>query len=416
MMRIFRTISRPGFPTSTGQSDAMMDYPSQPDSLQAGSMREFPSRRDFTRTALATLAFTTSPKNLLGEASNDSITTISQQPQYYHGWPTVTRTKAGELIAVWSGRREGHVCPFGTVEMMMSRDEGRSWTYPRTIHDGLIDDRDAGVLETSQGTILVTSFSSLAYLGYLDQKRTPELIRAWDATHARLPDDAARTAELGCWAFRSSDQGRTFPSRIDTIVNSPHGPCQLSDGRLLYLGKRLWEPTKSVGAAESHDDGVTWSWLSPVPARPGDDPAAYHELHAVECASGKILGTIRNHNDKEKGETLLTHSLDGGKSWSIPQAIGVWGLPAHLLRLRDGRVLMSYGYRRKPYGNQARLSSDEGETWSEPITISSDGDNSDLGYPSTVELADGSFLSIWYERMRGEEKARLRQARWQWTG
>jgi len=379
-------------------------------------MRAYPSRRDFTKTALATISTLASTRGLHGlePTANPSISTISQQPHYYHGWPTITRTQAGELIAVWSGRREAHICPFGSVEMMVSRDEGASWTYPRTVWDGLIDDRDAGVLETASGAILVTSFSSLAYVDDFDQKRAPDAVRAWNSAHARLPDDASREAELGCWAFRSTDQGRTFSTRIDTVVNSPHGPCQLSDGRLLYLGKRLWEKTKDVGAAESTDDGVSWSWIAPVPSRPGDDSAAYHELHAVECASGKILGTVRNHNANQSGETLLTHSLDGGRSWSVPRSIGVWGLPAHLLRLRDGRLLMSYGYRRKPYGNQARLSSDEGESWSEPISISADGSGSDLGYPSTVELSDGSLLSIWYERVEGEEKARLRQARWKW--
>jgi hypothetical protein len=93
-------------------------------------------------------------------------------------------------------------------------------------------------------------------------------------------------------------------------------------------------------------------------------------------------------------------------------SIGVWGLPSHLLRLRDGRLLMSYGYRRKPYGNQARISSDEGRTWSAPMTISDDGAGSDLGYTSTVELGDGKLLSVWYEKMAGSTKAVLRQAMW----
>ena len=56
---------------------------------------------------------------------------ISQQPEYYHGWPTVCRRKNGELILTWSGRREAHVCPFGTVEIMRSRDKGKTWTFPR---------------------------------------------------------------------------------------------------------------------------------------------------------------------------------------------------------------------------------------------------------------------------------------------
>ena len=70
------------------------------------------------------------------------------------------------------------------------------------------------------------------------------------------------------------------------------------------------------------------------------------------------------------------------------------------------------GYRRKPFGNQARLSEDSGETWSEPLVISDDGASGDLGYPSTVQLASGELLTIWYEQMKGSPKAVLRQARW----
>lgn len=73
---------------------------------------------------------------------------------------------------------------------------------------------------------------------------------------------------------------------------------------------------------------------------------------------------------------------------------------------------MSYGYRRKPYGNQARISDDHGKTWSDPITISDDGVTGDLGYPSTVQLKDGSLLTVWYENMAGSDRARLRQAKW----
>ena len=42
---------------------------------------------------------------------------------------------------------------------------------------------------------------------------------------------------------------------------SPHGPTQLADGRLLYLGKELWTGEKRNGASESLDDGQTWRWL-----------------------------------------------------------------------------------------------------------------------------------------------------------
>jgi len=73
---------------------------------------------------------------------------------------------------------------------------------------------------------------------------------------------------------------------------------------------------------------------------------------------------------------------------------------------------MSYGHRRKPYGNQARLSTDNGKSWSEPMLISADGTSGDLGYPSTVELADGTLLTVWYEAMAEPKLAVLRQAIW----
>lgn len=373
------------------------------------------SRRRFTGLSLASSASLLLPGRTRAAAPAAEILetrTISPQADYYHGWPTLTRTEKGELVLVWSGRREAHVCPFGTVETMTSRDDGETWTFPRTVHDGPIDDRDAGVLETANGILLVTTFTSLAYAPMVAEGGSKAKDPAWLAAHRRIADEETREGELGCWCFRSTDGGLSFSGRIDTIVNSPHGPCQLADGRVLYLGKELWTGEKRIGAAVSSNDGETWEWLAEIPAREGDAAKDYHELHAVQCASGKIVAQIRNHNEANKGETLQAESGDGGKTWSAPRSIGVWGLPSHLLRLRDDRLLMTYGHRRKPFGNQARVSEDEGATWSGPVVLSGDGAGGDLGYPSTVELGDGSFLSVWYERLAASPMAQLRQARW----
>ena len=73
---------------------------------------------------------------------------------------------------------------------------------------------------------------------------------------------------------------------------------------------------------------------------------------------------------------------------------------------------MSYGHRRPPFGNQVRVSEDNGASWSQPITVSSDGKGEDLGYPSSVQLDSGELVTVWYEVMRGSPYAVLRQARW----
>jgi sialidase-1 len=296
---------------------------------------------------------------------------------------------------------------------MTSRDDGVTWTYPRVLLDGPIDDRDSGVMETAKGTLLVTTFTSLAYeeRGLL-AKQTPERQIRWKAAQDRLTAEE-RKAQLGEWVLRSTDGGKTWSPPIATIVNSPHGPTQLKDGRLLYVGKQLWNTDGKIGVAESKDDGLTWTWLGEIPMRPGDEvKKGYHELFAIETDDGRILAQIRNHNKPDVGATLQCESTDGGKTWTVPKSIDVWGLPSHLLKLKDGRFVMTYGYRRKPFGNQARISADQGRTWSEPLTISADGEAGDLGYPSTVELADGTLLTVWYEFQKAAGKAVLRQAKW----
>ena len=386
------------------------------------------SRRNFIQTAGGFTAAVIA--GLPGHASAAPAATIietkviSNQPQFYHGWPTLARRANGELWVTWSGGRESHVCPFGQVLGMTSRDNGASWTFPRVLLDSATDDRDSGVLETTKGTLIVSTFTSLAYedhlakatafaqhtdKGWTTQSMPPEQLAKWKSAQARLSDEE-RKAELGEWIIRSTDGGKSFSTRIPTIVNSPHGPIQLKDGRLLYAGKRLWTGDRKIGVAESKDDGLTWQWLAEIPTRKGDKNE-YHELHALEAADGTIIAQIRNHNAANKGWTLQTESTDGGRTWSEPHPI-CFGLPSHLLKLRDDRLIMTYGHRRKPYGNQARISSDNGKTWSDEIIISGDGIGGDLGYPSTVELADGTLLTVWYETMKEPKLAVLRQARW----
>jgi len=346
---------------------------------------------------------------------------ISQQPNLYHGWPTVTQRANGELLLVCSGGRESHVCPFGRVELMRSKDKGKTWSFPRVLIDGPIDDRDAGVVETAKGSILVTTFTSLAYEPILSRalKIKPgssgawsmERLEQWNGAHGRISAQQ-RKAELGCWMIRSTDGGLSFSSPSRVPVNSPHGPVQLSDGRLLYAGKELWHGENRIGVWESIDDGQNWKWLATIPSRDGDDHRQYHELHLVEASERKLVVQIRNHNKANARETLQCYSTDGGKRWSKPRSIGVWGLPSHLLRLSDGKLLMSYGHRRAPLGVQARISEDQGKTWSQRIVLHGKGVSGDLGYPSTVQFDDGSLLTVWYERISKSPKAVLRQVDW----
>ena len=354
----------------------------------------------------------------------EDCSTISPETGSYDGWATVTRCRNGQLWLAYSGSRQRHICPFGRVEVMMSPDGGEKWSLPRVLLDTVFDDRDGGVVETSQGSLLVSTFSSKAFRKILHKalKSASEGRLGWPEGElarwqlAELAAQAFGDEYLGQWIVRSTDGGATWSAPIPSLVNAPHGPVVLSDGGLIYAGKAIHTSPEvdagRNGVCRSRDDGQSWHWLADIPTRAGDEASHYHELHAVEAASGRLIVHIRNENPDNADETLQSVSDDGGLNWSVPRPIGVWGLPSHLLRLADGRLLMTYGYRRPPFGNQARISDDHGQSWSAPLTISDDGTCTDLGYPSTVELSDNRFLTVWYERKESARRAVLRQARW----
>ena len=69
--------------------------------------------------------------------------------------------------------------------------------------------------------------------------------------------------------------------------------------------------------------------------------------------------------------------------------------------------------RAKTHRRARNLTADHGKTWSDPIIISGDGAGGDLGYPTTVQLDDGSLVTVWYEKLATNPRAVLRQAKWE---
>ena len=100
-------------------------------------------------------------------------------------------------------------------------------------------------------------------------------------------------------------------------------------------------------------------------------------------------------------------SFDGGLSWSASRPTQMPGYPAHLLRLRNGWLLASYGRRVAPMGERACISIDEGKTWdvkNEIILSNAVPQNpGHLGYPSSIQLPDGTIWTVYYQIEREED-------------
>ncbi|MBR6747398.1 MAG: exo-alpha-sialidase, partial [Clostridia bacterium] len=106
-----------------------------------------------------------------------------------------------------------------------------------------------------------------------------------------------------------------------------------------------------------------------------------------------------------------TWSDDGGKTWTVPEHVDVSGSPPHLLRHSSGAVICVYGRREEPYGERALISYDDGKTWAKDVELSR-GERADLGYPCSVELADGSILTVYYQAWGEDPSTSFLYTRW----
>jgi hypothetical protein len=211
---------------------------------------------------------------------------------------------------------------------------------------------------------------------------------------------------------------------VRTPCSAPHGPIQLRDGRLLYVGKsgdvdqtNLGPGVGRIVAAESTDRGRSWRLIGEVPFPEGMNVLRLcHEPHAVETDDGRIVAQIRyewSGRPDSPHESIQTESADGGRTWTEPRTVGLDGFPPHLLRLADGTILSVYGRRTGELGEYACLSDDQGRTWDVANEIKLAGHwSADIGYPSSVQLPDGTILTVYYQSEREGEPPCLMGTLW----
>ena len=350
----------------------------------------------------------------------------------YCGWPTVCKDDKGVLYAAFSGHRAAHVCPFGKDLMCVSYDDGKSWSAPMIINDTELDDRDAGILSLGNDTLMMTFFNHPRKF-YVDRRHTPKWDKyVFDATtkamYSALLDvwetiDEENTEGIdksGSYTRLSRDGGKTWEKAVRSPLTAPHGPILCSDGRLLYLGKRMTDVNDHVFpimCAESFDMGKSWNILCELPLPDNFTNEALFEPHVAELPDGSLVGAIRAHAKASSSDSaitvLLTYSKDGGKSWTKPEETGIQGTPPHLMLHSSGALILTYGRRIAPFGQRAKISYDGGVTFSDEITLDDLGIDGDLGYPSTVELSDGTLLTVYYQKLPEDKFCSVLYTKWE---
>jgi hypothetical protein len=316
-------------------------------------------------------------------------------------WPNLTVLGDGSIAAIIHNK-PSHGQMAGDIDCWVSRD-GVAWELrgkpapnePDTVRMNVA----AGLAKNGDLLVLCSGWTNI------EQPPRPK-------------QGAFRDDILSTWTCRSSDGGRTWTHHADFPAPEPgwsqyipFGDVVVGHGGRLHVpcyGGEFADPAKSTKTKGwrswhfiSDDDGKTWQRTSVIGPK-------HNETQFIRLGDRSWLAAARID------AVELFRSDDDGQTWAGPQRVTARNeINGHLLRLGDGRLVLSYGNRvAGQYGVLAKISSDEGKTWGEPVRLA-ETLNSDCGYPSSVQLADGRILTAYYAKGSADyEGYHMGTARW----
>ena len=341
----------------------------------------------------------------------------------YVAFPNLAKLPDGRIVCAFRHAKERqkeygrvtHVDPTAKLVYLVSNDNGKSFDKElNVILDSERSDQDPCVNVLSDGRIITTYFQwELVPMGQGAAK--------WGETdfarYGRTLHDKYDCFHIGIAYSISDDCGKTWKHypilRMEglPICSGVRGNIiELDDGSLLmpFYGCLNYGEANRVGLLKSTDRGESWSHLSVMAFDP-EHEKQYLEPNIFRTKSGRIIGLFRTQSDFLKpgvkfDETYLNLHIsvsdDNGATFHPVEEIeNCWtSSPVHALQLQSGKVLLSYGYRKEPYGIRIRVCNGElaDIDQSEEIILRDDAPNGDLGYPHAIQLDNGEILVSYY--------------------
>lgn len=206
------------------------------------------------------------------------------------------------------------------------------------------------------------------------------------------------------WFFVSSDRGHAWQGPFAFPDLGLRGIAARTD--YLVLGRQealvFLTAAKSDGkegrpfTARTRDGGRTFTFQSWIGAEP---PQGFAIMPSTARLGDRTLVTaIRRQMPAGNGIDVY-RSEDLGGTWTFAATAVAdtgRGNPASLIRLRDGRLALTYGHRAAPFSIRAKMSRDGGRTWEAERAIRDGAQDWDLGYPRSVQRPDGRIVTVYY--------------------
>ncbi|MBE5818051.1 MAG: exo-alpha-sialidase [Clostridiales bacterium] len=376
----------------------------------------------------------------------------------YCAWPSVCSDENGTLYATSAAFGMEHICPFNKVAMYISKNNGKTWSPPIVVVDTYLPDGHGGIDYLGNGRLMLSwnyHPGDVIFNTYYNRIRGNltgghadvygELRGAMMNIYPYLP---AEKLVGGSYIKISEDYGITWSDAIRMPVANVHGVCKCKDGTLLYLGKEYYKDTSKTfeeGAFDgskqlksnswqeyveavyndcrdskecvqtpmivyaSRDGGYTWEERGGMGLPAGMDWSKMWEPHMVELDDGTLFASIRVESETvfpNDFSVYVATSNDGGHTWSEMECTHIPGSPPHLLKHSSGKLICTVGCRceAEGFGEYAYVSEDDGKTWTKKYVINDKANSDDLGYPCSTELADGSILTVYYQKYYDEAK------------
>ena len=294
-----------------------------------------------TRTALLVAALHRAPEAATDLADQPRHLIVYHEPGAFCGWPANEGTwiwgneiLVGFEVRPYKPNAKGHSAGRPARKMFArSQDGGETWRTEAATYDFRREPEPLPAPLDFQAE------------GFALKCRREKLYCSYDRGHTWR----------GPYPLRIEGLIPAVAARTDYLVEGPRS-C-----KIFLSAERTERQAGRSFMAQTEDGGLTFgfaSWLLPAPPLSSKRPGHTFSImpSTAVLANGTLITALRQRHLARKWIDISTSS-NGGKSWGViaTPVRDAWN-PASLITLADGRLCLTYGDRRQPFGIRAMLS------------------------------------------------------------